>query len=114
MVSPAPNMNGTVFIPQRESFMGKVIAFTLGFVAGAAALGTVAYLCRDDSSVADEEDGDELPEPANEWFGHIHGRVKRGQPSAAEDTPDSPKEKTETSQTDANDSVESDAAGATA
>ena len=112
--SPAPCMEGTVLIPQRESFMGKALAFTLGFVAGVAALGVAAYLCRDQTTYSDDDDEDEQPDATDEEAGNVPGRKKQEQPSTAEAAPDNQEEKAGTSQTDANDSAETDAAGASA
>lgn len=112
--SPAPCMEGTVLIPQRESFMGKALAFTLGFVAGVAALGAVAYLCKDQTTYSDDDDEDEQPDATDEEAGNVPGREKQEHPSAAEAAPDEQKEKVDTLQTDANDSAETDAAGASA
>ena len=64
--TPASCISGTVIIPHKEGFMSKAVAFTLGFVTGAAALGAATYLAKEWTSEEDDEDEDEVTQPIND------------------------------------------------
>ena len=54
--------------------MRRTIAFTLGFVTGAAALGAAAYLAKEwTSEEDDDEDEDEVAQPINDTGSRENG-----------------------------------------